>query len=95
MLVLSRVQNEAVDIFLNGQLIGSVYVVETRSDKTRLGFQFPREYVVDRREVSLAKARKKATGEDQPTKEIRENLQEQQKLKRQNPLTGPGPQEEG
>lgn len=50
MLILSRKQNEAVFI---GNLV-TVYVVEIRGDKVRLGFDAPPEVAIHRQEVYLA-----------------------------------------
>jgi carbon storage regulator len=54
MLVLSRKTNEWIDI---GNDI-SICVVEIRGDKVRLGIEAPRDHSVNRREVTLAIAKK-------------------------------------
>ena len=51
MLVLSRLVDEQVVI--DGDII--VTVVEIRGDKVRLGFKAPKEIVIDRSEVHVAK----------------------------------------
>lgn len=61
MLVLSRKQNEWIDVgggaFTFGKL--SIVVVEIRGDKVRLGFEGPRDVTVHRREVTEAIAAQK------------------------------------
>lgn len=49
MLILSRKRGEAIDLY--GGLI-SVYVVEIRGNKVRLGIEAPQECRVDRREIT-------------------------------------------
>lgn len=58
MLVLSRQRDESVIICCNGEII-KVTVIDTRDDKTRLGFEANKEVIVHREEVWDAIQRKK------------------------------------
>jgi len=61
MLVLSRKENESIDIeggFANGGV--TICVVEIRGDKVRLGIDAPKELSVHRREVEIKISREMA-----------------------------------
>lgn len=53
MLVLSRKENEGIDVGANVRVV----VVQIKGDKVRLGIEAPAEVVINRHEVTLAIAR--------------------------------------
>lgn len=55
MLSLTRRTGEEIDLFENGKWIGSIRLVETHGDKARIGFNFPKNFEINRRELSLDK----------------------------------------
>lgn len=67
MLVLSRKENEVVNIYTRlpngnaGMFVGSVTLVQIRGDKARLGFDFPQEILLLRHDARDLKDKK---GED-------------------------------
>lgn len=53
MLVLSRERDGVIEIWdPAGDVLGTVSVVDIRSDKVRLGFEFPKSHAVHRAEVA-------------------------------------------
>lgn len=67
MLVLSRKVNESIVV---GDGLLTMFIVEIRGDKVRLGFEAPKELPIHRREVYEAiKRRKKREAEDTKTDE--------------------------
>ena len=66
MLVLSRKKNERVVLCdKDGNIYGHVMLVELRSDKARIGFEFHEDLIIHRQEVYDAIQREKAE-QDRP-----------------------------
>lgn len=65
MLVLTRKQNEVVNIYTRmpdgkpGMFVGSVMVIEVRGDKVRLGFDMPMDVLILRESVDEWKGKVK------------------------------------
>ena len=64
MLALTRRIGEEVVIGDPGKPIGVIRVVEIHGDKVRLSFDFPRDVLINRRELAEQKARQQELDKD-------------------------------
>jgi len=64
MLALTRRIGEEVVIGDPGKPLGVITVVEIHGDKVRLSFDFPRNILINRRELAEQKARQQEPGKD-------------------------------
>ncbi len=64
MLALTRRIGEEVVIGDPGKPLGVITVVEIHGDKVRLSFDFPRNILINRRELAEQKARQQESGKD-------------------------------
>ena len=64
MLALTRRIGEEVVIGDPGKPLGVITIVEIHGDKVRLSFDFPRNILINRRELAEKKARQQESGKD-------------------------------
>ena len=51
MLILQRKRSEIICLFKDGQLVGEVSLQQIRGNNVRLGFEFPEDFVIKRKEL--------------------------------------------
>lgn len=78
MLVISRRKDEMIVITKDGEVIGTVSVLQTRSDKARIGFEFLDEYRIDREEVHHTKRLNRIAAEQGAQNGARRQCENQQ-----------------